>query len=294
MKEKRRSRKVGFGVITATLSLLTLASSAQEYFSGYVYQSGRNGKITQTTSHVTLPNLNEILAPTPVAKPRAAAAPTRTFVQQPQKTISTHRVVTRSTATTTPQQNRTNSITSSVPTGPTGFDALTTPVDPGYDNPAPVPATETTIPQTHFEFPKATIEKVAEQQAEQQLPQKNPEAGNQIHYHLHTHTHTHHHYYNNAPTTQPQVQSQPQATQPQQITPTPFNPYPFAHNYSPRTYYYSFPRTYYSYPYNFGRYYYFGRPYSIFRSRAPLRGSLTSSRNYLSGIRRAPSFRFIF
>lgn len=62
---------------------------------------------------------------------------------------------------------------------------------------------------------------------------------------------------------------------------------PFAHGYYPRTYVPSIP---FLYPY--GNQFHFGYPgCGLFPSRAPLRGSLTSSRNYLSGFR---SFRFRF
>lgn len=286
-----------------------LAQNSTSYISGHVYQGGRNGQIKQTTSYVSLPNLNEILAPTPVNPPQQRKPQPQVQTYQPQAkpyktvTTSTHRVVTRSKTNTTPQRTQPTRpappVTSSVPTtGPTGYDDLTTPIDPGYDARQVEAHAEEAVPQTHFQFPVA-------EKAQRQVE----ETDKAIHYHQHTHTHTHNHthnHYYNQPAQQPQQQQVvPQQQQPQFIHQQNLSYPQFAHNYYPRTYYYRYPITpyytfprssYYSYPYSFNRYHYYGSPYSsIYRSRAPLRGSLTSSINYLSGFRRpAARFRFIF
>ena len=75
--------------------------------------------------------------------------------------------------------------------------------------------------------------------------------------------------------------------------------YPFAHRYYPRTYHYSTPYApypvipYYGGGYGYCPLQYGGIGYGIYSSRAPLRGSFTSSRNYLSGFR-SPFLKFRF
>ncbi|MDF1754369.1 MAG: hypothetical protein P1U89_16415 [Verrucomicrobiales bacterium] len=95
------------------------------------------------------------------------------------------------------------------------------------------------------------------------------------------------------------VEPQPQ---PQNVVPSVVSPptvsiqhtttIPFAHGYYPRTYTTRIPYIYQPYSYGHHHHYYGGyHGCGTYPSRAPLRGSLTSSRNYLSGF---SSFRFSF
>jgi len=124
----------------AEAQTITVSSPGDpSFFSGQVYQGTRRKGLKQTSSQVTLPNLNEILSPAPAANP----APKITHVTQPRAVQPSP----RKTSSADPKFGYgSGSETSSEPSGPTGFDA-TAPVDPGYQpQPRPTAGDWQTIP----------------------------------------------------------------------------------------------------------------------------------------------------
>jgi hypothetical protein len=187
----------------------------------FVYQGGRKSSrgLKRTTSSICLPDLNAILAPTPVnPKPKVVQAPVAK-VKNPGPAP-------------TPQTSKTPRFGyGSGPVQPPLADPRI-PIDPGYDpESVRAPSTE-----------KAT------------KPQ---------------------------PVVTDHIRTEP-LVQIEQTTVV-----PFAHSYYPRSYVPSVPFFYHHH------HSYHHQGCGVYRSRSPLRGSLTSSRNYLSGIR-LPGFSLRF
>jgi len=192
---------------------------------GFVFQSGKKSSrgFKLTTSDVTLPDLNAIMAPTPLPK---------TVPPSSQQSRQTQPQTTSTGSNQTPRFGY-----GSGPVVPPPADPLV-PVDPGYDDPQ-----TSTQPTT----PTAPAPSYAAN------PAPAPAQANQV-----------------PPVGDPLLQMDTRVT------------IPFAHNYYPRSY---LPRI----PYVIAphciphHHHHFSNPFSCNISRAPLCGSLTSSRNYLSG-----------
>ncbi len=192
---------------------------------GFVFQTGKKSSrgFKFTTSDVTLPDLNAILAPTPLPKSAPSVSPQVPPTQpNPTSTGSTH----------TPRFGY-----GSGPVVPPPADPLV-PIDPGYDDQAAAQSTNPAPTTPAPNYPTAPAQPPAQTD---QYP----------------------------PVGDPLLQLDTTVT------------IPFAHNYYPRSY---LPRV----PYFFAPHYiphhhhHFSSPFSCNSSQSPLRGSLTSSRNYLS------------
>ena len=243
--------------------LQVIESPNGEYVTSYIYQasgSRRSRCLHMTSSSVMLPNLNAILSPV-VIEP------------VPNQSVQPIPPVSSQTRKQTSQTGKKSSTAAS--SGQPRY---------GYGSGSAAEKFELVDPSDPSFSPNTTLKR------NRIVPQTTNKGTS---YNKNT----------EATRTQPQPrQQQPQQytnPNPQTTAPTPLLPiypsgsiYPFQHGYYPRTYHYSVP---YSpslgIPYH-GGYSYHSYGCGIYPSRAPLRGSLTGSHNYLSGFRSLLRFSF--